>query len=147
MRLDDRGGFTLIELIVVLVVIGFLAAIAVPRFVDLTNQARTASEQGTVGAVRAGIALQYAGSPAPKAFPESLDSATAADNCGPDPTATADACFSTVTEPVVDGTADGWRKCTGGVIYRGPTNCYQYGGATGSNAGRFFQVTCPDAPC
>ena len=131
-----QRAFTLIELVVVLVVIGFLAAIAIPRFVDLTGQAKRASEQGTVGGVRAGILLQYDTSN-PKAFPATLDAVAVLTDCGP---AVVDQCFGNVTEPVTQGGADGWRKCTA-TVYRGSNaGCYTY---TSGN-GRFALTTpCP----
>lgn len=53
-------GFTLIELVFVIVILGILAAFAVPRFVDLTSEARSASVEGLAGSVRSAAALAHA---------------------------------------------------------------------------------------
>lgn len=53
-------AFTLIELIIVIVLLGLLAAAALPKFSDLESKARTASEQGILGAFRAAVGIAHA---------------------------------------------------------------------------------------
>jgi MSHA pilin protein MshA len=54
-----QRGFTLIELIVVIVILGILAATALPKFADLSNDARYASLKGALGAVNSAAALAH----------------------------------------------------------------------------------------
>jgi MSHA pilin protein MshA len=55
------AGFTLIELIVVIAIIGILAATALPRFMGMQQQARIAKAQGLYGSIRSASTLGHAG--------------------------------------------------------------------------------------
>jgi MSHA pilin protein MshA len=140
MRLNKSRGFTLIELVLVITILGILAVAALPSFINIGTQAEQASRDGVVGAVRSGIAMSRANdivqNGPPGAYPASLDAAAVNSTSAP-----ANPFFGTVLENAV---SDGnWTKGAAANVYifnDGTTAfTYTYTQAVGS-------FTSPTAP-
>lgn len=59
MKTKKQDGFTLIELVVVIALLGILAAFAIPRFASLESEARAATVNGVAGALRSAAAMAH----------------------------------------------------------------------------------------
>lgn len=66
----NERGFTLIELIIVMVVLAIMAALAIPKFIDIRAEAKASAIQGSLGGVRSAIANYRATQVAKGATPE-----------------------------------------------------------------------------
>ena len=124
--MSKKTGFTIIELVMVIAILGVLAAVAIPRYIDLRAEANEAAELGVAGGVRAGIMNRYVENCAAGAcaYPGTLDAGIVG-VC-----AAGNVCFDNVLEQGGIQTDD-WEK-TAAQIYQGPNGgSYTYNPATG----------------
>ncbi len=120
------AAFTLVELIMVIVIIGLLSAVVVPKYGDIKSNAQTAAESGAVSAIRSGIGLVHMTNlvQGSDTYPAALDSAA---------TGKASETNKLFTNVIDDGVSDtNWEKINATTYKYNPTgNSYVYNSTTG----------------
>ena len=104
MRKHMQQAFTLVELVMVIVIIGLLAAVVTPKFTSIRDEAQDAAEEAAVAAVRSGIKLVHMTNLAQNndTYPTDLDSAQTGQAADDNPL---------FTEVIEGGLTDGnWEK-------------------------------------
>lgn len=143
-----QGGFTLIELVVVIVILGILAVTAAPRFLNLQDDAKRASVEGLRGAIAGASGIVY-GKSAIEGVENSVSSSIKINGADLDVVFGYPAATSTALQAIVSGLATDWilvnSPVSSGVGYGFSnlnTECYvEYLAAATSNAEPTIQLT------
>ena len=120
MKTNTSKGFTLIELIMVIVILGILAAVAVPKFFSITAEAHSKNKAAVVGNVRSGLQLFAANKlvkTGSRAFPAANDS-----------------FLDSVLDEIPEGWTANYTAVTDTIVYDADGTKYLYDGAGGFTA-------------
>jgi len=105
----NQKGFTLIELIMVIVILGILAAVVVPKFFDFTTDAHKANVESVIGTLKSGLEIYAADQIVTNGYKKYI----ATDNLS----------FTTGNQyNVLDQVPDGWAVADGEIVYNGDSN-------------------------
>lgn len=111
--MKKKAGFTLIELIMVIAILAILATVSIPKFIDLTIEAKKSGAQGGLGSIRSAVAISYAQSitTGTATYPSSVTTSLFADSQIPEnPLNSLTSVGNVTAAPAGTGTSatDGW---------------------------------------
>lgn len=134
MKKKKQLGFTLIELILVIVVLGILAVSALPSFYDVTTSARNSAREGVAGAVNGGLATYRSNALINGTSTAIADMSPAVANAAA--CSAAARCFLTVLD---QGVSDNrWVKTNATTYVYNGASTYTYTAPTANSAGSFI---------